>query len=536
MNDHSVIFCSARPHTGRSRRRVAAQFGLGRGVGGAGPAGRDQLVSRGGCGHPAGTDFCDAEVLRGCAGVAGPARAEVEPVGSAHWAGPARLAGRATAPVGERQGWMRRARSRGRARHRRAARRGAAARERARVADLPPGCPAATRCSTNSPRRVKSAGPARPVGRFGQLARAGPGRRRGSPAARTRHAIATPLHGPCSALWRQRSAVLPTAGGCGGRVRSMAARRHPPMTQWSRRSGISSGPGSSGAPLGPLRARLAGSGARGGPAHRTRRTASRGRYAQLRAGRPAMPQRSGPPSVGGRWALAPAREPDPTRRAHARAEAFLERHGVLTRGALGTERMSGGFAGIYRVLRAMEDSGRARRGYVVEGLGAAQFAVPGAIDGLRSSPAEGVDGAGPLSPRWTGQPYPVSDQAAWADAARARGCHGRWRRRSCPALRRGPAVARYVRRDQAPPRSEAGAGGVGRGRSGAHVERGRTVAAVVHHRARVAAAPGFWRVPSTRGLAHWRWSGPTAGSLGLIGPGPHRGRVPITLKGLRLRA
>jgi ATP-dependent Lhr-like helicase len=78
------------------------------------------------------------------------------------------------------------------------------------------------------------------------------------------------------------------------------------------------------------------------------------------------------------------REPEATRRAHAKAEAFLERHGVLTRGALGTERVSGGFAGVYKVLRAMEDSGRVRRGYVVEGLGAAQFAVPGAIDRLRA--------------------------------------------------------------------------------------------------------------------------------------------------------
>jgi ATP-dependent Lhr-like helicase len=135
--------------------------------------------------------------------------------------------------------------------------------------------------------------------------------------------------------------------------------------------------------LSPLRARLGGTG-RAAPAHRTRRTPGRGRYAQLRAGRPAMPTRTGPPSVGGRWSLAVAREPDPTRRAHARAEAFLERHGVLTRGALGTERVSGGFAAVYRVLRAMEDSGRARRGYVVEGLGAAQFAVPGAIDRLRA--------------------------------------------------------------------------------------------------------------------------------------------------------
>ena len=145
--------------------------------------------------------------------------------------------------------------------------------------------------------------------------------------------------------------------------------------------------------LAPLRARLSGGG-RSAPAHRTRRSPTRGRYAQLRAGRPAMPSRAGPPSVGGRWALTVGREADATRRAHARAEAFLERHGVLTRGALGTERVSGGFAGVYRVLRAMEDSGRARRGYVVEGLGAAQFAVPGAIDRLRAlSRPDAPDGA-----------------------------------------------------------------------------------------------------------------------------------------------
>jgi len=152
--------------------------------------------------------------------------------------------------------------------------------------------------------------------------------------------------------------------------------------------------------LGPLRARLSGgrgAGGRGG-AHHPRQSAPRGRYAQLRAGRPTMPSRSGPPSVGGRWALAVQREPDPTRRAHARAEAFLERHGVLTRGALATERVTGGFAAVYRVLRAMEDSGRARRGYVIEGLGAAQFAVPGAIDRLRAlSRPDGAaaGGAGP---------------------------------------------------------------------------------------------------------------------------------------------
>jgi ATP-dependent Lhr-like helicase len=132
--------------------------------------------------------------------------------------------------------------------------------------------------------------------------------------------------------------------------------------------------------LGPVRTLTSGRGS----AHKLRRGASRGHYARLRAGRPAMPTRTGPHTVGGRWALAAAREVDTTRRAHARAEAFLERHGVLTRGALGTERVEGGFAGIYRVLRVMEESGRCRRGYVVEGLGATQFAVPGAIDQLRA--------------------------------------------------------------------------------------------------------------------------------------------------------
>ncbi|MDQ3760295.1 MAG: ATP-dependent helicase [Actinomycetota bacterium] len=137
--------------------------------------------------------------------------------------------------------------------------------------------------------------------------------------------------------------------------------------------------------LAPLRALVSGRSA----AHRPRRSAPRGRYARMRPGRPLMPSRTGPPTAAGRWSLSPVPrppmpQPDPTRRVHARAEVFLERHGVLTRGALDTERVAGGFAGIYKVLRAMEESGRCRRGYVVEGLGAAQFAVPGAIDRLRA--------------------------------------------------------------------------------------------------------------------------------------------------------
>ncbi|MER5266049.1 ATP-dependent helicase [Actinosynnema sp. NPDC002837] len=133
--------------------------------------------------------------------------------------------------------------------------------------------------------------------------------------------------------------------------------------------------------LAPLRALVAG----GGTAHKPRRAAPRGRYARMRASRPDLPSRTGPPTVAGRWSLAVVPAVDATRRAHARAEAFLERHGVLTRGALDTERVTGGFSGVYRVLRAMEESGQVVRGYVVEGLGAAQFAARGAVDRLRAS-------------------------------------------------------------------------------------------------------------------------------------------------------
>ncbi|MFI7674446.1 ATP-dependent helicase [Actinophytocola sp. NPDC049390] len=132
--------------------------------------------------------------------------------------------------------------------------------------------------------------------------------------------------------------------------------------------------------IAPLRALVSGRGA----AHKPRGSTPRGRYARLRGARPAMPSRTGPPTVAGRWSLVAPREEDPTRRAHARAEAFLERHGVLTRGALDTERVTGGFTGVYKVLRAMEESGQIVRGYVVEGLGASQFAARGAVDRLRA--------------------------------------------------------------------------------------------------------------------------------------------------------
>ena len=92
--------------------------------------------------------------------------------------------------------------------------------------------------------------------------------------------------------------------------------------------------------------------------------------------------------MAGRWALLPAIEPDPTLRAHAVAEVLLDRYGVVTRGAVAAEHVPGGYAAVYKVLSAAEDAGRVRRGYFVEGLGAAQFASAGAIDRLRAEPTD----------------------------------------------------------------------------------------------------------------------------------------------------
>jgi ATP-dependent Lhr-like helicase len=112
--------------------------------------------------------------------------------------------------------------------------------------------------------------------------------------------------------------------------------------------------------------------------------------------RPSMPMQSGPPSAAGRWSLLPLAEPDVTVRAHATAELLLERHGIVTRGSVTSEGIRGGFALVYKVLSSFEETGRARRGYFVEGLGAAQFATGPTVDRLRSF-SVGPGSAGPES-------------------------------------------------------------------------------------------------------------------------------------------
>ncbi len=104
-------------------------------------------------------------------------------------------------------------------------------------------------------------------------------------------------------------------------------------------------------------------------------------------------RRLAPPSAEGRWTLVQASRPaQPTAWAAAWANQLLARHGVLTREAVMSEGSPGGFGVVYPVLKAMEESGRIRRGYFVAGLGATQFALPGALDLLRSlrEPSAGV--------------------------------------------------------------------------------------------------------------------------------------------------
>ncbi|WP_354147893.1 DEAD/DEAH box helicase [Arthrobacter sp. 754] len=91
-----------------------------------------------------------------------------------------------------------------------------------------------------------------------------------------------------------------------------------------------------------------------------------------------------PPLAAGRWSALPLPELDATIHARATAELLLDRYGVVTRGSVMAEQILGGFGLMYKVLARLEEAGRCRRGYFIEHLGAAQFAVPATVDRLRS--------------------------------------------------------------------------------------------------------------------------------------------------------
>ena len=142
--------------------------------------------------------------------------------------------------------------------------------------------------------------------------------------------------------------------------------------------------------LTPLRAVLLG--ARSGKSARSLPVTGGARRAAARLVRPrhvrgGSTSRVGPPAAQGRWSLVTQlvdQRATTTQSMHGLAMQLLERHGVVTREAVLAEHVRGGFAGVYGVLKALEERGTVRRGYFVDGLGAAQFAVPGAVDRLRA--------------------------------------------------------------------------------------------------------------------------------------------------------
>ncbi|WP_296134452.1 DEAD/DEAH box helicase [uncultured Corynebacterium sp.] len=180
----------------------------------------------------------------------------------------------------------------------------------------------------------------------------------------------------------------------------------------------------------PIRAHLAAGGRAGRAAHRARRRPTRSR---LRMGRTSFAQSQNAaaaqtaPDVAGRWSLSVPAATDATSRSIAHGEAWLDRYGVLTRGSVVAEDVLGGFALAYKVLSGFEESGKSMRGYVIEGLGAAQFSTPAVIDRLRGL-ADSPDVTGwpsgtrepqayvlaatdPANPYGAALPWPPSDAA-----------------------------------------------------------------------------------------------------------------------------
>jgi ATP-dependent Lhr-like helicase len=129
---------------------------------------------------------------------------------------------------------------------------------------------------------------------------------------------------------------------------------------------------------------------------------------RLHTGNVFRSRRTTPPNAQGRWSLLPQRAPNSSTRlgapgpshlvtgegkpayaptatesSHALAMQLLSRYGVLLRESVMAENIPGGFSAVYDVLKALEQSGRIRRGYFVAGLGATQFALPAAVDLLR---------------------------------------------------------------------------------------------------------------------------------------------------------
>ncbi|PRZ43618.1 Lhr family ATP dependent helicase [Antricoccus suffuscus] len=175
---------------------------------------------------------------------------------------------------------------------------------------------------------------------------------------------------------------------------------------------------------------------------------SRSRGRPGRMGRARMPSVSGPPTVTGRWSRVQREELEPTARAQLLADVLLDRYGVLTRGSVQAEGIAGGFGGLYPLLAEYEDSGRARRGYFIDRLGAAQFATPGAVDRLRAeSPSRQPAACVVLAATDPAQPYGAA--LSWperVDADRTRAGHRPGRKAGAVVAIVGGDAVIYVER------------------------------------------------------------------------------------------
>jgi ATP-dependent Lhr-like helicase len=159
---------------------------------------------------------------------------------------------------------------------------------------------------------------------------------------------------------------------------------------------------------------------------RTARRASRFGAARRRQGAAAQ--------VQGRWSLTePLLRSDvgPAARRRALGELLLERYGIVTREQVLAEGITGGFSAIYPELSQLETLGVARRGYFLEGLGGAQFALPGAVERLRARSGVGAEAQPPLvlaavdpaQPYGAALPWPARDEAAGRRPARVAGAY-----------------------------------------------------------------------------------------------------------------
>jgi ATP-dependent Lhr-like helicase len=186
---------------------------------------------------------------------------------------------------------------------------------------------------------------------------------------------------------------------------------------------------------------------------------------RLQTGAVFRSRRTTPPTAQGRWSLLPLRAqkgdggigPTATEARHALALQLLNRYGVLLRESVAAENVPGGFSAVYDILKALEESGRIRRGYFVAGLGATQFALPAAVDLLRqlrnAPPQEKPEfvqlaAADPANPygsvlRWPELPVAEEDsetaprlltRAAYAEVIQRNGQLVAWLRRGNPNL------------------------------------------------------------------------------------------------------